>query len=99
MFNCIVDERFDNGTWEVVTDTKETLKIKRVSDKPYFTSYGMDEDVFAIKKDNYASKKINKDGSRTLSRHCYRYVDDKCFVLYPNREGIPFRFYKDEVKE
>lgn len=99
MYECIVDERFENGTWKVVTDTKETLKIKRVSEPPHFTSYGMCEDIFTIKKDNYASNKTNKDGSRTVSRHCYKYINDECFILYPDRGGIPFRFNKVEIKD
>lgn len=97
-YKCTVDGYMNNGIWEVKTDTKDTLKIERVEDEPFFTSYGREEKNYTIKKDNYASKKINKDGSRTLSRHCYKYVNEDLFYLYPDRQGIPYEFEKIEAQ-
>lgn len=92
-YKCTVNNNYENGVWEVVQDTDTTLKINRISSKPYMTSYGMSEDTYTIKKDNYANLKINKDGTRTVSKHCFKSFGDN-FILYPFRAGIPFLFEK-----
>lgn len=99
-FRCTVDARFDNGTWIVKTNTKDTLVIERLdSDEIFSCCYGMDKDKFVIKKNNYANNKINKDGTRTVSTHMLKYLDEDSFLLYPFRQGIPYfyKLIKDEV--
>lgn len=96
---CTVDHRFDNGIWKIIQNTDTTIKVERVSEPPHCTTMGMGEDAFTAKKDNYASSKPNKYGTRTVARHCF-IPTEKGFVLYPDRAGIPFVFdrIEDETK-
>ena len=91
---CTVDAKYYNGIWSVTTNTKDTLVIERLdSDDIFCCCYGMDKNKFVIKKSNYANNRINKDGTRTVSTHMLKYLDEDSFLLYPFRYGVPF-FYE-----
>lgn len=91
-FKCTVDSKFYNGIWSVTTNTKDTLVIERLDSDEIFCCYGMDKDKFVIKKNNYANNKINKNGTRTLSIHMFKQLDEDSFLLYPFRYGVPFYY-------
>ena len=98
-YKCTVDAKLDNGIWSVTTNTKDTLVIERLGNNEIFCCYGMDKNKFVIKKNNYANNRINKDGTRTLSIHMFKQLDEDSFLLYPFRYGVPFFFklIKSEV--
>lgn len=69
-------KEYDGGDWEVVTDTKKSLILKRIR-KEFFE--GISEDILKLKKDN-------------KGKHCLKVWGDKTFTVYPYRNGTPYYF-------
>ena len=69
-------KEMDGGDWEIVTNTKKTLVLKRVRD-PFFE--GIDDKILRLKRNNKC-------------KHCLRDWGDGTFTVYPYRSGTPYFF-------
>lgn len=94
-YNCIVNNSLHNGIWEITQISDKQMKLNRIEYKNTDTSYGRNEDTFKIYLNNYSN--IEK---RLVGKHSFKILDNETFLVYPFRQGIPFRFdlIKPDVK-
>ena len=69
-------KEYDGGDWKIITNTKKTLILKRIS-KEYFE--GISDDILRLKKDNNC-------------KHTLRIWEDDTFTVYPYQSGVPYYF-------
>lgn len=94
-YNCIVNNSLYNGIWEITQISHKQMILSRIKYESFETNCGRNDDVFKIQLNNYSNLE-----KRIVGKHSFKILDDETFLIYPYRQGVPFRFdlIKPEIK-